>query len=141
MISDDISLAKELYLQISQRPDFEALSCSLSITTFRLVPLDLDRTHADTEVYLDRLNREVLSRLNNGGQVYLSNAIVDGKFAMRACIVNFRTSQSDIEELPPLALQIGREIDSELRPDALSDKMELSPEWCVSPSRLATSVG
>jgi aromatic-L-amino-acid decarboxylase len=122
MISDDISLAKELYLQISQSPDFEALSCSLSITTFRFVPLDLDRTHADTEAYLDRLNREVLSRLNDGGQVYLSNAIVDGKFAMRACIVNFRTSQSDIRALPPLALQIGRQVDAELKPDALRTK-------------------
>ena len=119
MISDDISLAKELYLQVSQRPEFEALSCSLSITTFRFVPPDLDRTHAETEAYLDRLNREVLSRLNNGGQVYLSNAIVDGKFALRACIVNFRTSQSDIRELPSLVLQIGREIDAELKPDAL----------------------
>jgi glutamate/tyrosine decarboxylase-like PLP-dependent enzyme len=122
MISDDISLAKELYVQISQLPDLEALSCSLSIATFRFVPLDLDRTHGDTEAYLDRLNREVLSRMNNGGQVYLSNAIVDGKFALRACIVNFRTSQSDIQELPPLVLQIGREIDSELRPDALRPK-------------------
>ena len=122
MISDDIFLAKELYLQVSQRPEFEALSCSLSITTFRFVPLDLDRTHADTEAYLDRLNREVLSRLNSGGQVYLSNAIVNGKFALRACIVNFRTSQSDIRELPSLALQIGWEVDSELRPDALRTK-------------------
>ena len=119
MISDDISLAKELFLQVSQRPEFEALSCSLSITTFRFVPPDLDRTHAETEAYLDRLNREVLSRLNNGGQIYLSNAIVDGKFALRACIVNFRTSQSDIRELPSLVLQIGREIDAELKPDAL----------------------
>jgi glutamate/tyrosine decarboxylase-like PLP-dependent enzyme len=122
MISDDISLAKELYLQVSQRPDFDALSCSLSITTFRFVPLGLDRTHADTEAYLDRLNREILSRLNNSGKVYLSNAIVNGKFAIRACIVNFRTSQSDIRELPPLALQIGREIDLELRPAALRTK-------------------
>jgi aromatic-L-amino-acid decarboxylase len=122
MISDDISLAKELYLQVSQRSDFEALSYSLSIATFRFVPLDLDRAHADTEAYLDRLNREVLSRLNNSGKVYLSNAIVNGKFAIRACIVNFRTSLSDIKELSPLTLQIGMEIDSELRPAALRSK-------------------
>jgi len=122
MISDDISLAKELYLQISQRPEFEALSCSPSITTFGFVPLDLDRTHADTEACLDRLNSEVLSRLNIGGQVYLSNAIVDGKFALRACLMNPRTSQSDIRELPSLALQIGREIDAELKADALRTK-------------------
>ena len=122
MISDDISLAKELYVQMSQHTDFEALSYSLSIATFRFVPCDLDRSHEDAEAYLEQLNRELLSRIHDGGEVYLSNAIVNGRFALRACIVNFRTSQSDIQELPPLVFRIGREIDSELRPDALRSK-------------------
>jgi aromatic-L-amino-acid decarboxylase len=122
MISNDISLANELYVQISQLPEFEALSCSLSIATFRFTPSDLDRTREVTEAYLEQLNRELLSRIHNGGEVYLSNAMVHGRFALRACIVNFRTSQSDIQALPPLVLQIGREIDSELRPEALRPK-------------------
>src|SRR5580692_11586080 len=50
-------------------------------------------------------------------QVYLSNAVIDGKFALRACIVNFRTSLDDIEALPRLVVRLGNELDSQLRKD------------------------
>jgi hypothetical protein len=72
------------------------------------------------ERYLEQLNRELLTRLQNSGEAYVSNAIVRGKFALRACIVNFRTSPADIEALPPLVVRLGKEIDAGLRPQALS---------------------
>ncbi len=49
---------------------------------------------------------------------YLSNAVVHGKFALRACIVNFRTSLADIEALLPIVVRIGRALNLELRPDS-----------------------
>jgi hypothetical protein len=58
--------------------------------------------------------------LQNSGEAYVSNAIVREKFALRACIVNFRTSPADIEALPPLVVRLGKEIDAGLRPQALS---------------------
>jgi aromatic-L-amino-acid/L-tryptophan decarboxylase len=119
MISEDIRLAGELFAQIPQFPGLEALTQSLSIATFRFVPLDLDRSSADAEGYLDQLNRELLTRLQNGGEAYLSNAIVKGKFALRACIVNFRTSAADVQALLPLVVRIGKDVDAELRPEAL----------------------
>ena len=79
------------------------------------MPPDLASGGDETERYLDRLNNELLTRLQNSGEAYLSNAIVCGKFALRACIVNFRTTQADIEALPPLILRIGKETDSEMR--------------------------
>ena len=33
------------------------------------------------------------------GDSYLSNAIIDGRFALRACIVNFRTTAADVDRL------------------------------------------
>ena len=42
MISDDIRLARLLFELISQNDELEALTHSLSITTFRFVPADLD---------------------------------------------------------------------------------------------------
>ena len=35
----------------------------------------------------------------------------NGRFALRACIVNFRTSLADIEALPTLLARHGREVD------------------------------
>jgi aromatic-L-amino-acid decarboxylase len=119
MITDDIRLAQELYKQIPKYPELEALSQSLSITTFRYLPTDLDSGGEDAGRYLDDLNRELLTRLQNSGEAYLSNAVINGKFALRVCIVNFRASLADIEALPPMVVRIGNEADLELRPTAL----------------------
>lgn len=116
MISDDIRLARELFLRISRYPDLESFTQSLSIATFRYVPGDLDMGENNREQYLDRVNRELLTRLQNSGDAYLSNAIINGKFALRACIVNFRTSLADVEALLPLIVRMGNDLDVELRP-------------------------
>jgi aromatic-L-amino-acid/L-tryptophan decarboxylase len=118
MISDDIRLAAELFRILPQYSELEALTNGLSITTFRFVPSGLRSGDEKVEAYLNQLNNELLTRLQNGGEAYVSNAVVNGKFALRACIVNFRTSLEDIEALPSLVIRLGRETDAELRPAA-----------------------
>jgi aromatic-L-amino-acid/L-tryptophan decarboxylase len=118
-ISEDVRLAAELYRLIAEYPELEAITHNLSITTFRFVPPDLVPGSDDVERYLDQLNNELLTRLQNSGEAYVSNAIVRGRFALRACIVNFRTTQVDIEALPPLVVRIGKATDTELRPEDL----------------------
>jgi aromatic-L-amino-acid/L-tryptophan decarboxylase len=119
MISDDIRLAAELFRLIAQFPELEPLTQSLSITTFRFVPANLAMDNEAVEPYLDRLNNELLTRVQNSGEAYLSNAIVRGKFALRVCIVNFRTTRADIEALPLLIVRLGNEVDEALRPREL----------------------
>jgi aromatic-L-amino-acid/L-tryptophan decarboxylase len=123
MISDNVRLAGRLYESISQFPELEAFTQSLSITTFRFVPRDLDARDEGAEGYLDRLNCELLTRLQNSGEVYLSNAVIHGRFALRACIVNFRTELADVEALLPLVVRIGKELDSASRPEALRSRL------------------
>lgn len=122
MISDDIRLARALFERISQHAELEPLTRSLSITTFRFVPADLDSADPNAADYLDRLNLELLTRLQSSGEVYLSNAVIHGKFALRACIVNFRTSLADIDALPPIVVRMGKDLDLALRPSSLSTK-------------------
>jgi aromatic-L-amino-acid/L-tryptophan decarboxylase len=45
---------------------------------------------------LDALNRAILARVTQRGRVYLSNAVIHGQFALRACIVNHRTTEEDV---------------------------------------------
>jgi len=120
MIAEDIRLSRAMYDRVAQCPELEALTQGLSITTFRYVPSDLDRTDDKVAEYLNDLNRELLTRLQQGGEAYLSNAIVDGKYALRACIVNFRTTPADIEALLPLVLRLGKEVDATFRPTGLA---------------------
>ena len=119
MLSDDVRLARELFQRIPQYPELQALTQSLSITTLRFVPPDLEPGDEQVERYLDQLNRELLTRLQNGGEAYLSNALIRGKFALRACIVNFRTTLSDVEALLPIIVRMGRDLDRTLRPQGL----------------------
>jgi aromatic-L-amino-acid/L-tryptophan decarboxylase len=117
MIGDDLRLAQRLYARVQEHPEFEAMTQHLSVTTFRYVPRDLRATmHTEeTGAYLERLNQELLTRVERSGEAFLSNATIDGRFALRACIVNFRTSPADIDALPPLLSRLGREADAALR--------------------------
>jgi glutamate/tyrosine decarboxylase-like PLP-dependent enzyme len=109
MIRDDIALAKALYDCICDHPELEALTQSLSITTFRYVPETIPDGAGNRDEWLNELNRGLLKKLQSGGQVYLSNAVVDGCFVLRACIVNFRTTLKEIEALPEQVAENGRE--------------------------------
>jgi aromatic-L-amino-acid decarboxylase len=117
MIGDDMLLARHLHQLAAGHAEFEAVSQSLSITTFRYVPPDL-RPHVGfepVESYLNELNQGVLTAVEKCGEAFLSNALVGGRFVLRACVVNFHTSVGDIEALPPLLSRLGREVDDAMR--------------------------
>jgi glutamate/tyrosine decarboxylase-like PLP-dependent enzyme len=120
MIGDDMRLARHLHRRAAEHPEIEAMTQALSVTTFRYVPPDLRaRTGAgDVEGYLDALNRRLLAAIETSGEAFLSSAVVGGRFALRACVVNFHTSLQDIEAILPLVSRLGREIDAALRTDA-----------------------
>lgn len=115
MIREDIALAKALFELMEAHPDFEAVTNNLSITTFRYVPADRRGGSASDEAYLNELNRAILNELEAGGELFVSNAVIDERFLLRACIVNFRTSLADVEVVPEIVARVGRTIDSRLR--------------------------
>lgn len=55
------------------------------------------------------------------GEVFVSNAVVRGRYALRPCIVNFNTSLADIEALPAIIAPMGREVDELLRSQLVAD--------------------
>lgn len=104
-VSHDVSLAAYLGELVSAADDFELLApVELSICCFRYVPPGT--RHED----LDRLNERIMSRVQTGGRAYVSNATVNGRFALRACITNFRTTRSDIEVTMETIRDAAREV-------------------------------
>jgi hypothetical protein len=73
--------------------------------TFRHVPEGLTDPKA-----LDEWNTKLLTAIQEDGRFYLSNAIVGGKFALRACIVNFRTTRREMEALPQVIVELARKL-------------------------------
>ena len=121
-IREDIALARRLYERCAEHHELEAATCELSIATFRFVPRDLGPRTAEREVaaYLDQLNETLMERLMAGGEAFVSNAVIEGRFLLRACVVNFRTTTADVDALPEIVAVAGRALDGELRPAELA---------------------
>jgi glutamate/tyrosine decarboxylase-like PLP-dependent enzyme len=118
MIEDDIRLSQAMAKAVSRHAELQFMTQDLSITTFRYVPRDLRTklTEPRVELHLDALNRDLVDRLQRGGETFVSNAVVGGHYVLRACIVNFHTVQTDVEAVPDIVARIGRTVDAELRP-------------------------
>ncbi len=118
-ISHDAALARYLGARAQERPDFELVTpVGLSICCFRYVPSDLPEG-PDREPYLSALNERVMTESQLDGRTFFSNAVLDGRFVLRACIVNFRTEAEDLDATLDVAAEIGRGLDAELRPAGL----------------------
>ena len=101
-IEHDIELTDYLASRVAEHPEFELVSTGLSICCFRYRP-----TGVDDEDELNRLNESLLTALQVDGRVYPSNAVVDGRFCLRTCIVNFRTEAEDLDRVLDVATELG----------------------------------
>ena len=110
MISDDIQLSRAMAAAVDRQPELQFMTQGLSITTFRYVPADLrNRLGEDMiENHLDLLNQELLDHIQRGGEAFVSNAVIRGRYALRACIVNFHTGTADVEAVPEIAVRLGQ---------------------------------
>jgi aromatic-L-amino-acid decarboxylase len=121
MISEDIALARRFHEVASGHEELEAFGHNLSITTYRYVPKDLSARSSDEGVgaYLNELNQAIQARMERGGEAFVSNAVIGEVYALRMCVVNFRTTLKDVLALADISATLGRATDAELRPTAL----------------------
>jgi aromatic-L-amino-acid/L-tryptophan decarboxylase len=105
--------------RVHDHPELElAAPVSLSICCFRFIPSGLP-SGAEADVYVSQLNNRLMTTIQHDGRSFCSNALLEGKWALRACIVNYRTESEDVDELLTAAVELGRRIDREIRPPAL----------------------
>jgi aromatic-L-amino-acid/L-tryptophan decarboxylase len=112
MMADDIRLSRAMADAVRRCDELELVTQDLSITTFRYVPRDLRSRLGEEAVegYLDTLNRTVLDRLQRGGELFVSNAVVRSRYVLRACIVNFHTTVADVEATVDIVVRLGRDV-------------------------------
>jgi len=92
-IQENIACAKYFEELIRATDDFEMLApVELSIFCFRYRPRGFTGD-------LDALNERVMLALQRAGSSYLSNARIGGAFALRGCVLNYRTTRRDMEIL------------------------------------------
>jgi glutamate/tyrosine decarboxylase-like PLP-dependent enzyme len=59
---------------------------------------------------LNEVNTSIMHAVQRGGRAYLSNATLGGRFALRACITNFRTTRADIDQTLNIIREAAREL-------------------------------
>lgn len=106
-IGEDIRLARHLADRVrAAAPELELLDePQLSIVCFRHVP----RGVAD----LDAHNAELVHRIQSDARCYVSPGDVDGATYLRPCIVNYRSTEADVDALVDVALELGRALADE----------------------------
>jgi aromatic-L-amino-acid/L-tryptophan decarboxylase len=98
-IDGNITAARHLARIVTESGDFELMApAPLSIVCFRYRRGD-GRLRDDAAAGEDEFNKRLMVEVQRDGDSYLSNATIDGRFALRACIVNFRTTAADVERL------------------------------------------
>ncbi|MHB0768588.1 pyridoxal phosphate-dependent decarboxylase family protein [Bradyrhizobium sp. 5.13L] len=94
-IARSCALAKYLEARVLAEPRLELLApVNLNIVCFRY--------RAD-----DAVNREIVADVQESGIAAPSSTTLDGRFAIRAAIVNHRTEESDIDALVGAVLELG----------------------------------
>jgi glutamate/tyrosine decarboxylase-like PLP-dependent enzyme len=102
-IEENLACARHFAELIEARADVEMLAAGLSIFCFRYRPAGFDGD-------LDQLNERVMLRLQQGGSSYVSNAKVSGRFALRGCVLNYRTRREDMVRLLEDVVAAGRSV-------------------------------
>ncbi len=90
-IRKDVENARRLEARVRASPALELLApATLSAVCFRYAG---DVPEAERDVF----NARLMARINARGRAYLSNATLHGRFVLRACFVNHRTTPEDVD--------------------------------------------
>jgi len=107
-IRNDLECASYFAGRVDAEPELERLApVPLSAVCFRYVPNN--RPAAER---VDALNQKILPTVVRRGRVFFSNATIDGRFALRICVVNHRATRADLDEVVSEVLAVGRELAS-----------------------------
>lgn len=102
-LAEKLQLTQWLYQRFLAEPGFECLSVpDLSVITFRYRPQRGD---------IESFNRRLLESIVKSGKLFLSSTLLNGAFAIRVCILSFRTHQAEVEEAFEIIKAAARELE------------------------------
>jgi aromatic-L-amino-acid/L-tryptophan decarboxylase len=88
-----IALAQRFAQWVDDEPHWQTMAPHpLSLVCFRYHPAGIN-----DEAALERLNAELLDRVNATGEMFISHTKLDGCYVLRLAIGNLRTTRSDVE--------------------------------------------
>ena len=103
LITHDVAMARALQARIAARDDFALVAAGpLSVTCFRYTPAGATDVEA--------LNRRIPEMVQREGRAFLTSTELNGQTVLRACIVNFRTDEADLDTLLDAVAEAGQRV-------------------------------
>jgi len=104
LVTRHIELAQRLAALVDEAVDLERMApVELSIVAFRYVPAAL----RGDETRLDALNQRLMEQMQHDGAAFVSNAVIRSRFALRACVLHYATTDEDLVALVDIVRTTG----------------------------------
>ena len=104
LVARHLALAQHLAGLIDAAPDLERLGyVELSIVCFRYVPPSLK----GNDLALDALNKRVMEAVQASGAAFLTQTALRDRFALRACVLHYATTEADLTALIDIVRKTG----------------------------------
>lgn len=105
LIEQNVNQARYLVSQVHENPSLELLApAPMNVVCFRFYVPDVDNTE------LNKLNEEIMLRLQENGVSVPSSTLINGSFALRVANVNHRTQLKDFDLLVNSVIEYGNAI-------------------------------
>lgn len=105
---NDITVAREITRLAAAHPRLEvAAQSDLSCFAFRFLP-----RHAEVGAF----NRTLLDRIHRDGRIFISGTVIGGRFTLRGCVTNYRSTLEDARVCVETVVELGEALDRELSP-------------------------
>jgi aromatic-L-amino-acid decarboxylase len=102
---NDIAVAQEIARRARAHPRLEVVAPSdLSCFALRYLPSRGDR---------DAFNRALLDRTHRDGRMFITGTVLDGKFALRGCVTNYRSTLADAQICVETLVELGSQLEGE----------------------------
>jgi glutamate/tyrosine decarboxylase-like PLP-dependent enzyme len=104
LVRRHVTLAQRLAAAVDAAPDLERVApAELSVVCFRYAP---PRWAADA-ARLDALNKRLVERIQAEGRAFLTGTVLQGRFALRACVLHYGTTEADVDALVETVREAG----------------------------------
>lgn len=92
---EQLRLANVIKNWIDKTPYFERLApVPFSTICFRVVPPNVSENEK-----INEFNKNLMDRLNNSGEIFISHTILNDRYTLRICIAGLRTEEKHVNEI------------------------------------------
>ena len=104
LVRRNVALAHRLAAAVDAALDLERVApVELSVVCFRYAPPGWAKDATE----LDSLNKLLVERVQAEGRAFLTGTVLRGRFALRACVLHYGTTEADVDALIEIVREAG----------------------------------